>query len=283
MTDLLVLGAAGQLGSELISLGRSRGLSVLPAGNRTGLPLDIRSNKKEITELIFDERPSKVINCISIHGVECSCSPLLASEVNALPQSWIASACKMVGALFIYISTDEVFSGGIEPGISYKENSERCPHSVYGMTKALGEMLAEEHLGAVARTSHLFGPVPTRSKGNIVTSILRSISDPKSLPLKYFDNRIFSPSYAPDVARMLLRITSRGTYHLVNSGQCSAYTFAKTVLSMIGSTAAVERQRYSRDVNTSLLPSLRARRWEEALREYLTSQPGVRRPDEQMA
>ena len=266
--DLMVLGAAGQLGSELTKLASSRSMSVVGLGPRTDNPLDLVADRAGVESLLLTHRPRRVINCVAMHGVFCSSSASRATEVNSLPQHWLSALCAEIGSLFIYVSSDEVFSGEAECGLWYKEDSRRGPNSVYGLTKALGEVLTEQNLGAIARTSHLFGPTPTRSKGNLVTNIIKGLSEKKRL--SYFDNRVFSPSYAPDVAKLLLKIESRGTYHVPNYGQCSAYSFAKTVVSMLGRDHShVEKETFIRSVNTSILPSFRVRRWEDALREFL--------------
>lgn len=83
-------------------------------------------------------KPAIVINCIGlVKQLKESESPLAAVPVNTLLPHKLSNLCDLIGARFIHISTDCVFSG--EKGM-YREDDFPDAGDVYGRSKLMGEV-----------------------------------------------------------------------------------------------------------------------------------------------
>src|SRR4030095_13377818 len=109
--------------------------------------------------------------------------------------------------------------------------------------------LAGEHLAAsargdclVVRTSGVFGRGGSRQKGgSFVDRILARARSGQ--PLRVVSDQVFSPTYAPDLARgalPLVRARARGPGHVTNGGSCSWHDMAVEALSLSGLDVSVE-------------------------------------------
>jgi dTDP-4-dehydrorhamnose reductase len=96
------------------------------------------SNFAAIHNLIADEEPRVVINCIGVVKQRASAKHSVPSiEINALLPHRLAEACRAVSARLIHFSTDCVFSG--RRG-NYTEDDVSDAEDLYGRTKCLGEV-----------------------------------------------------------------------------------------------------------------------------------------------
>jgi dTDP-4-dehydrorhamnose reductase len=272
---IAVIGANGQLGSEIVALGTAGGEHVLgftheevEVGRAAGV-LPVRA-----------ARPDIIINTAAMHDLNrCEAEPLAAWQVNAaLP---LVACARDIGAAYLYVSTDYVFDG--DAG-GYEENAATRPRSVYGRTKRAGEVAALTVVprSGVCRVSYLFGKVGCRAKGggNFVEFVVAALRAGRHLDLDA-DTR-FSPTYAPDAAAQILRVAARvvqdgqrGVFHCTNLGCCSHHDWARAIAEEVGVTGDFA-QRWGRsdalrpkrsDLVNKRLP--RARSWREALRDYL--------------
>ena len=149
---VLVLGSSGLIGSTTLRLlsenscwqvyGSIRSDSIRPFLPKISVDKLISNlnvnNLSSIIQTISEIRPDVVINCIGAtkHKKEGN-SPLDAIELNSLLPHRLAQICTLVGARFIHISTDCVFSG--KDGF-YTESAFADADDVYGRSKALGEV-----------------------------------------------------------------------------------------------------------------------------------------------
>jgi dTDP-4-dehydrorhamnose reductase len=148
---ILILGGTGMLGHRLwINLQKAHDVWVTVRGERNPFPDVARFPADRIVHrvdgLISDDviaalgtaRPELVINCIGlIKQMEHAGDPLPALSMNALLPHRVAAICRAVGARFVHISTDCVFSG--RKG-GYTESDPSDAEDVYGRTKFLGEV-----------------------------------------------------------------------------------------------------------------------------------------------
>ena len=88
---------------------------------------------------LFDiARPNVVINCVGlVKQLAQADDPLVAIPLNALLPHRIARLCAVVGARFVHMSTDCVFSGA--QGM-YMESDVPDAKDLYGLSKLLGEV-----------------------------------------------------------------------------------------------------------------------------------------------
>lgn len=283
VTRVVVLGAAGQLGTDLINIfNEVGGYEVIGLRHQEIECTDPASVKGRLKAAL----PDVVINCAAFVRVdEAEIRPEEAFRVNSLGAINVARACAAVDAMCVYVSTDYVFDG--EKGASYAESDCPCPINVYGASKLAGEHLVQETCSRwlIARMASLFGKAGSSGKGgNFVETVLAKAR--AGDPLRCVDDIRMSPTYTRDAARSLealLQQRNQGIFHLVNAGNCSWYEFASKALSIVGLKHAIEAVSASeypmkarRPKNSSLestklraAPKQFLRPWEEALRCYL--------------
>ncbi len=99
--------------------------------------IDIRSLER-VVEVMADFMPEAVINAVGIVKQRPDAKEIIPSlEINALLPHRLAVLCKCIGARFIHLSTDCIFSG--KRG-NYLENDPSDAEDIYGKTKYLGEV-----------------------------------------------------------------------------------------------------------------------------------------------
>jgi dTDP-4-dehydrorhamnose reductase len=132
---LLVIGAAGMLGQDLLAAAREAGHE--PIG--LDLPeIDITDPAATLTA-VHGAAPDAVVNCAAWTDVDgAEENEELAARVNAEGAGNVAAAAAAAGALAIQISTDYSFDGtATEP---YVESSPTMAIGAYGRTKLAGEL-----------------------------------------------------------------------------------------------------------------------------------------------
>lgn len=230
---VLLIGANGQLGSDLFRVFEAAGDSVIPA---THAQLDVCSEQR-VAEALAEARPDVVVSTAAFHQVEeCETKPALAFEVNGTGAMNLAKACQQYGAVLANFSTDYVFDGK-KPG-PYEETDLPSPLSVYGVSKLLGEHLvaaySDRHF--IIRTCGLYGVAGSRGRGgNFVETMLKKAHAGDAI--RVVDDQLLTPTYTADLAeatRKLILTGSYGLYHVTSEGQCSWYEFARRIFDCAG-------------------------------------------------
>ena len=223
---LLITGAAGQLGTDLVASANRAGLEVV---STTHTDLDI-TNKEQVARKIASVSPEAIIHAAAWTAVDaCESDPIKAMAVNRDGTANIVSAARAVGARVIYISTDYVFDG--TKSTPYIESDSPNPQSVYGASKLAGEQQLDLTIDQIVRISWVCG----EHGGNMVKTILRLAA---SIPtLTFVDDQIGSPTFTSDASPAIvdLAVSSRtGIWHLTNQGTTSWFGFARDVLTCAG-------------------------------------------------
>lgn len=135
---VIITGANGQLEKEMAEVLSKERYEVYPFDK---IALDITSMVQ--VELIMNRiKPHIVIHCAAYTRVDQAEEERdMAYIVNAVGARNVAVISEEIGAKFVYISTDYVFSGDKECG--YHEFDTPNPISVYGASKYTGEQLIE--------------------------------------------------------------------------------------------------------------------------------------------
>lgn len=221
---VLVTGVNGQLGYDVVKELNKRNIEC----NGADLcDFDI-TDSRQTDEFILNCRPDAVVHCAAYTAVDRAEDDALTCEkVNVTGTENIACACRKIDAKMLYVSTDYVYGGNGEA--PFLPTDEVCPKSVYGKTKLGGEEAVKKHLDKyfIVRTSWVFGI----NGNNFVKTMLR-LADERS-ELRVVDDQIGSPTYTPDLARLIcdMIVTSKyGTYHGTNENYCSWAEFAKTIM-----------------------------------------------------
>ena len=102
--------------------------------------------------------------------------------------------------------------------------------SVYGASKLAGESEAGE-AATIVRTSWLCG----QHGSNMVGTVLRLAAEDG--PLRFVCDQRGSPSFTPDVAKVIQRLCvdrRPGLYHVANQGDVSWHEFAREIMAIAG-------------------------------------------------
>jgi dTDP-4-dehydrorhamnose reductase len=222
---VLVTGAAGQLGTELVDVFSRAGHDVVGTTHQT---LDI-CDAAAVMALVDAERPDWILHGAAWTAVDaCEADPDRAEAVNGGGTRNIVAAAERLGARVLYVSTDYVFDGS-KTG-PYLESDLPNPQSVYGASKLSGER-AMRPSDLIVRISWVCG----YHGNNMVKTILRIAAAQPSLA--FVDDQIGHPTFADDAARGMLTLVEAGAsgiFHLTNQGAVSWCGFARAVLEAAG-------------------------------------------------
>lgn len=226
---ILVTGAAGQLGADLVPALKTAGHEVLGLNSSE---LDI-TGAYAVEEAVGKHRPAVIVNCGAYTKVDLAEKEKeRAYAVNRDGAGNLAGAAKKNGAALIHISTDFVFDG--KTPAPYREDSPANPLSVYGDSKLKGEAeiakRLEEHF--IIRTSWLYGA----GGANFVKTILRLAAERETLRVIY--DQTGTPTWTVDLAGAVVKVIERagngakayGVYHYSDEGVASWYDFAVAVV-----------------------------------------------------
>lgn len=220
---ILVTGAGGQLGTDLVPLLHPHE-AVTP--NRRELDITERAS---VLGVLKDAKPDIVINCAALTRVDdCETQVDEAFAVNSLAVGHLAEGCRSIGAHLTTVSTDHVFDGAKKG--AYTEKDPLSPMSVYGRSKAAGEKQAGSD-ATIIRTSWLCGESGT----NMVKTILGLLSE--DAPLRFVDDQIGHPTFTVDLAPVVRELSLQrrsGVFHVTNQGAVSWFEFARAVATAAG-------------------------------------------------
>jgi dTDP-4-dehydrorhamnose reductase len=248
---VLVTGAGGQVGSEIVAhlesraARRVRGEPWVVLGTTHG-ELDVSSRDVTLAEIVRAE-PDLIIHAAAWTDVDgCEIDLAKAYAVNALGTRHVAEAARLLGAHVCYISTDYVFDGTADR--PYTEWDRPNPLSGYGRSKLGGE-LELDRSATIVRTSWVFG----RTGKNFVKTVLRLATGQDQL--RFVDDQRGSPTYAGDLAAKVvdLAVARRpGIYHVTNQGDTTWHGLAAAIVRLAG-----EDPRRVRPISTSELQPAR--------------------------
>ena len=225
MTRVLVIGAGGMLGHDLIEE-----LNDYEVVGMARQHLDIRE-ASAVHEAVrgFDV----AINAAAYTNVDQAESDSeVAFAVNAGGAKNLAQATAKHGCRLIHLSTDYVFDGNASR--PYSETDPTNPVSVYGKSKREGEIaVAEENPGStIVRTSWLYGEY-----GSHFPRTIASLGKKLDV-IEVVNDQTGQPTASRDVARMVGSLISAGlpsgVFHATNSGQTSWFHFAVSLFARAG-------------------------------------------------
>ena len=220
---LLVTGAAGMLGRDVVAAAESAGHDVTGLARRD---LDI-TDPDAVRAAVAAARPDAVVNCAAwtdVDGAEEHEAD--ATRVNGDGAGHVAAAAPYV----VHVSSDYVFDGtASEP---YREDDPTGPASAYGRSKLAGELaVAANGEHAVVRSAWLFG-VHGR---NFVATMLRLAEDRDEVSV--VADQIGCPTFTGHLAPALVEIAERrlsGILHVAGGGSCSWHELAQATFDEAG-------------------------------------------------
>jgi dTDP-4-dehydrorhamnose reductase len=229
---ILVFGKTGQVARELSRVRWALGCHVQQLAHSEADLLDTAA----VRNAILGVRPEIVINAAGYTAVDRAEVDHQAAEmVNRDAPAAMAVACRHLGAKLIHLSTDYVFDG-FKAG-PYLERDPIGPLSVYGCTKADGEIAIREALPqhVILRTSWVFA-----SHGaNFLLTMLR-LANERPAQLRVVADQKGAPTAAYDIALAIASIVRQikdgngawGTFHFTGSEPTTWYNFARAIFGL---------------------------------------------------
>jgi len=278
---IVIIGANGQLGYDLMRVFQEKNYEVIGLTHKDIEVADINS-----CFVLKKLDPDIIINTAAYHNISlCEKNPEKAFQINAVGARNIAMVSLETGSIVVYISTDYVFDGS--KGSPYEEEDTPNPLNAYAISKLAGEFFTKynpKHY--IIRVASLFGVKGCRAKGgtNFVEMMISKAK--KHEEIRVVNDVWMSPTYTLDAARAIEQIIKKklpyGIYHVVNSGYCTWYEFAREIFRQIGYSipvfpisindypSKVRRPKFTA-LRTKKLETygIKMRHWKEALHAYL--------------
>ncbi|MFC8181909.1 dTDP-4-dehydrorhamnose reductase [Rhodococcus sp. NPDC057297] len=228
MTNILVTGAGGQLGRQILKRAERAGVQVTGI---TSAELDI-TDRDSVGAAVTPG--SVVINCAAYTAVDAAeTDEDRAFSVNAVGPANLAQACAEVGARLVHVSTDYVFDGTSD--VPYQPGDPTAPRSAYGRTKLAGEHAVLDALptATVVRTAWVYTGV-----GSDFVSTMRRFERERDT-VRVVDDQVGSPTYSWDLAGGLLELAAANSpmppiLNLTNAGTASWFQLARAVFAGVG-------------------------------------------------
>lgn len=241
---ILLTGAAGQLGKDLLPSLREQGEVI--ALSRAECDL---SSADAIRKLVAEVRPAVIVNPAAYTAVnEAEAQSDLAYAINGAAPGIMAEEAQKSGAMLIHYSTDYVFDGS-KPG-PYTENDEPAPLNVYGASKLAGEraVAAAGGRSLVLRTSWVYG-----ANGNNFLLTIRRLARERE-ELKIVDDQVGGPTSTKQIAQATARLVQQyatvaedafpaGVYHMTAGGSVSWCGFARAIVAAFWHSETLKLQR----------------------------------------
>lgn len=282
--QIAVLGAAGQLGTELC---KQLGARAVPW---TRADVDL-TNPDSVRVALTNFTGTCLINAAAYNKVDIAeDEPQAAYAVNALGPRLLAQECAVRDITLVHVSTDYIFGLEADRTHPFTELDAPGPLSCYGQSKLAGEYFVRSNCPRhfVVRTCGLYGLAALQGagKGNFVETMLRLGKERDEL--RVVNDQHCTPTSVKDLAAAILSLIESekyGLYHAVNEGATTWAEFASHIFTAAGMPTQVvgipsseyptkaRRPGYS-VLNCDKLQHAIGRpmpRWQEALREYVSS------------
>jgi dTDP-4-dehydrorhamnose reductase len=245
--DILVVGGSGFVGAKVVETAASAGYQVAYtyANHNVTLPAcayQVKLEEKEsLAACLADTQPQIIVYCavpqaqaeeklhrlVSVEGVR---RVLASLDYATFP------------VLFIYVSTNAVFSGRHGP---YQENDEADPavrrdsYRTYALTRFEGEKIAQANWPntIIVRTATVNG---RDVKGKLNSRLAMPVGRLQmGQPVARFRDRYISPTLVDNLVAALLEVISpdftyRGILHLTGSQRVTDYEYTRCLARCLG-------------------------------------------------
>ena len=228
----LVTGSAGLVGQQVVK-DLSKSNQVFSCYNESkpeygnSVKMDLK-NYEMVSSILTEIKPDVVIHLGAMTGVDlCEKEKTSASEINTKATEIIAKECSKLNSFLVYVSTDYVFDGNFG---MYKEDDVANPLGFYGKSKLEGEKAVQNFSTnwCIVRTSTPFGLHPT--KKSFPMWVIENLQKQKQIDVLI--DQFTSPTYIPNLSRMLIEISERritGIIHAAGASKISRYQMASMV------------------------------------------------------
>lgn len=236
MTKILVTGAAGQVGCDLLDVlsgvtppggtgewqpdGRAIESGEFSVMGLTHHDLDI-TDEDAVHRAVAMARPDVIIHLAAYTAVDrAETDAATCFAVNEHGTGYLSDAAHAHSAHLISVSTDYVFDGrGIA---AYRESDATSPLGVYGSSKLAGEQRCRPE-DTIVRTSWVMG---LRGR-NVLHVIAQRVASGE--PVRFVTDQVGTPTFAADLARGLATFAREcrgGIWHFANRPATSWFDVA---------------------------------------------------------
>lgn len=251
--------------------------------------LDI-TDEETVLKFVTQNKPDYIINCAAFTAVDkAETAGEMVERINADGPENLAKAAKENNSVLVHISTDYVFGGDLAVEKDYKEEDEKAPVTVYGVTKLQGEEQIQANTDQyyIFRTAWLYGD------GNNFVRTMLNLGEAKD-EISVVADQHGSPTYAEDLANIIGEAIEKkipyGIYHATNQGYTTWFDFTKAIFEYTGTICQVnpvtteeyiemmqitqaKRPKNSQLSKDKLLAQgITVPEWEEALKRYLKAE-----------
>jgi dTDP-4-dehydrorhamnose reductase len=229
---IIVLGAKGQVGNDLVELLSLKNVEVRGFSREEADLTHIDDLVAKLTVL----KPTAVINAAAYTAVDLAeKEPDKAFQINGVAPGALARWCASRDIPFVHYSTDYVFSGiGDRP---WTETDPTGPLSVYGQSKLAGEeaILAAGGKSLILRTSWVYSAYGK----NFLNTMLRLAAEKDEL--RIVNDQVGAPTLSVHLAQATLDILEKsktmdhfpaGIFHVCNLGETTWYEFAREIFTL---------------------------------------------------
>lgn len=256
---VLITGAQGQVGKEIVTAAKKNNLQAIVAGRAE---LDI-TQAMHIEKFFQMNTPDIVVNAAAYTAVDLAeDNATQADAINHIGAKNLASICAQANIPLLHLSTDYIFNGASsEP---YQEQDDISPLGVYGESKWQGEQSIRKHLERhiILRVAWVFGA----QGNNFVKTMLRLGKERDKLNI--VSDQFGGPTPAKAIAQTLVHFIKQynnnktlpwGTYHYCGNKKTSWYEFAKEIFSQAQQLKLLSQEIELNPIPTEQYPTPAAR------------------------
>jgi dTDP-4-dehydrorhamnose reductase len=226
---ILVFGARGQIGRELMGLAGARRIPIVGLSRADANITDDYA----VRAAVDIHRAAAVVNAAGYTVVDRAERDVEAATIaNVTGPAVLAAACSDAGVPLIHLSSAYVFDGAKKG--AYVETDRIAPLNVQGRTKAEGEAMVRERTKrhVILRSSWIYGFygrnfLRTTLRLAIERDELRMVKDQFGCPTATVD---LAEAILVTVRKLAEKPGTAGTFHFAGAGRTSWYGFAEEIV-----------------------------------------------------
>ncbi|MDA9665519.1 SDR family oxidoreductase [Candidatus Pelagibacter sp.] len=225
MNNVLVLGASGLLGSELISgqyLKKYQIIS-LSRSSKTDYNVDLE-NFNELVKTLEKVKPNVIINLVGLTNIDhCEKFPNEAYRINVQTVENLTGAIQMLSEkpFLIHISTDQVYDG---KGFFLEKNINLSNY--YAFSKYIGELKANQISSTILRTN-FFGKGKSLKRSSLTDWLYTELKQNNHISV--FEDVWFNPlsiSFLCKIIELTIEKKIEGIFNLGSDNGMNKADFA---------------------------------------------------------
>lgn len=222
MKKILITGSSGFLGSRLAYYFKDDYQLLLPTHGELNV-----CREEAVKAYLEEHQPDIVIHCATLSNTwYCEQHPDESHRVNVQGTVRVAKACKLIGATFIFMSSDQVYNGTPMLG-PLKEEDVLQPVNIYGQHKLESEQRAlRNYPQAVGLRLTWLYDLPDSSlkqNSNILANLQKAFNERTSIQASTHEHR--GVTYVWEVVRNIEKtfVLPGGIYNFGSTNTLNSY------------------------------------------------------------